>query len=161
MIRRSKLFTPVILAFLSAGVMATTVAKAQSPDLTQASVTAKTMIPAYDVNKEVRIQGTIQKIDAAGTSGLTGTHILLQTANGIVDAHLGFGAASKPAYLGIAAGQKVIVTGMMESLGTGNVLLARILTTSNHIFVLRNEQGIPVRATPRGSAAAKALQKGL
>jgi hypothetical protein len=115
------------------------------------------MVPVYDVTKEVKVQGTIQKIDDFGASGPIGTHIMVQTAQGVVDAHLGFGAASKPEYLGIAEGQSVTLTGMMQTFGDTNVLMARILTTSNHIFVLRNEHGIPVRALPRGSSRAKSL----
>ena len=113
------------------------------------------MVPAYDLTKEVKVQGTIQKIDGFGTSGPVGTHILLETPNGLLDAHLGFGAASGPKYMGIALGQNVTVTGMMQTVGATNVLMARILTTPNHIFVLRNEHGIPVRAVPRGSLPAK------
>ena len=142
------------------GVMAVVPAKAQT-DLTRADTKRDTMLPAYDVAKEVKIQGTIQKVEVSDTDGPPGTHILVQTTSGVVDAHLGVGAASKPQYLGIAAGQSVSVIGMMQTLGGTNVLLARVLTTPNHIFVLRNEHGIPVRATPRGSTAAKALQKGL
>lgn len=121
----------------------------------QTSSKTNTMVPAYDLTKEVKIQGTIQKIDGFGTSGPIGTHILLQTPSGTVDAHLGFGAASSPKYLGIAAGQSVTVTGMMETVGSTQVLMARILTTANHIFVLRNEHGIPVRAVPRGAMPPK------
>lgn len=116
-----------------------------------ADVRTNTMVPSYDVTKEVKIQGTIQKIDSTGTNGITGTQILIQTANGVIDAHLGFGPASKPSYLGLAEGQSVTVVGMMQTMSGNSVLLARILTTANHIFVLRNEHGIPVRAIPHGS----------
>lgn len=141
----------VMGAFLCA---AASVAAGAAIGQSESSATAgrmSTMLPAYDVTKEVKITGTIQKIDGFGTNGPIGTHILLQTAAGVVDAHLGFGAASSPKYLGIATGQNVTVVGMMEPVGSGDVLMARILTTSNHIFVLRNEHGVPVRAVPRGS----------
>ncbi|HLV93783.1 MAG TPA: hypothetical protein VKS44_01215 [Candidatus Acidoferrales bacterium] len=117
--------------------------------------TSNTMVPSYDLAKEVRVQGTIEKIDGFGTSGPIGTHIYIQTAAGTIDAHLGFGAASKPGHLGIAPGQSVTVIGMMEIVGRTNVLIARILTTPNHIFVLRNEHGVPIRGIPHGSARAK------
>jgi hypothetical protein len=115
------------------------------------------MVPAYDLAKEVKIQGTIGKIDAFGTSQSTGTHISIETASGVVDVQLGFGAESNPTYLRIAQGQSVTAIGMMQEAGMSKVLVARILTTPSHIFVLRNEQGIPVRATPRRSAPAKTL----
>lgn len=153
MIRSGKLFiTLLILGFVAA-----TPAKAQTAAGSAGDARTNTMAPVYDVTKEVKVQGTIQKIDDGGTNGPTGTHIMVQTAQGVVDAHLGFGAASKPEYLGIAAGQSVTLTGMMQSFDGTNVLMARILTTSNHIFVLRNEHGIPVRAIPRGSSGAKSI----
>ena len=152
MIRRAlQLFIPGLLFVMTS----TASVKAQTTASAPAAPRTNTMVPTYDLTKEVKIQGTIQKIDGFGTSGPIGTHILLDTAGGVLDAHLGFGAASSPKYLGIALGQNVTVTGMMETIGATNVLMARILTTANHIFVLRNEHGIPVRAIPRGSISPK------
>ena len=158
MSRSLKLFITVLLSvttWVAAGP-----AKAQTAQSAPSGARTNTMLPAYDVTKEVKIQGTIQKIDGFGVSGPVGTHILLETSAGVVDAHLGFGAASNPKYLGIAPGQSVTVTGMMGTIGTTNVLMARILTTPNHIFVLRNEHGIPVRAIPRGSMPRKSFSSG-
>lgn len=107
--------------------------------------TKNTMVSAYDLSKEVKVEGTIEKIDGFGPNGPIGTHILIQTATGTVDAHLGFGAAANPQYLGISVGQKVAVVGMMQTVGNSAVLMARILTTPSRIVVLRNEHGIPVR----------------
>lgn len=135
------------LALLTGGGM-----NAQTAPTPAADMRTNTMLPSYDVTKEVKIQGTIQKIDTSGTNGLIGTQVLIQTASGVVDAHLGYGPASKASYLGISQGQSVTIVGMMQSVGNNNVLLVRLLTTANHIFVLRNEHGIPVRAVPRGSA---------
>lgn len=127
-------------------------ASAQTGATPAADVRTNTMLPSYDVTKEVKIQGTIQKIDTSGMNGLIGTQILIETASGVVDAHLGYGPASKASYLGISQGQTVTIVGMMQSVGNTNVLLARILTTSSRVFVLRNEHGIPVRVLPRGSS---------
>jgi hypothetical protein len=136
-------------------------AHAQSAAVRQAHATtrdeAASFVPVYDVTQEIKVRGTIRKIDAFGVSGPAGTHILIDTITGIVDAHLGFGAESNPTYLRIAPGQNVTVVGMMQTAGARKVLIARILTTSNRIFVLRNEHGIPVRAIPRRSVPSKVL----
>lgn len=121
---------------------------AQTAATPTADVRTNTMVPSYDITKEVKIQGTIRKIETAGTSALGGTHVTLQTASGAVDVNLGFGPVSKPSYLGISQGQSVTIVGMMQTVGADNILLARILTTSSRVFVLRNEHGIPVRAIP-------------
>jgi hypothetical protein len=114
--------------------------------------TTNTMVPAYDLSKEVKVEGTIEKIDGFGTSGPIGTHILIETAAGSVDAHLGFGSAVSAKRLGISVGQNVTVIGMMETVGNSSVLMARILTTPSHIFVLRNEHGIPIRGITHANA---------
>lgn len=112
---------------------------------------AGALVPVYDLAKEIKVQGTIEKIDGFGTSGPIGTHILIQTASGVIDAHLGFGPAASRRYLGISVGESVTVIGMMQRVGSGSVLIARILTTPSHIFVLRNEHGVPIRAVPHRS----------
>jgi hypothetical protein len=115
---------------------------------------------AYDLSKEIKVQGTIEKIETAGTSSLVGTHIFVRTAQGVVDAHLGFSSAVAPAKLGVSEGENVTLIGMMQTLSGSNVMLARVLTTSNRVFVLRSERGIPVRAVPSGSFRTASTLKG-
>lgn len=144
MIQRSRSISLAIFvcALVVAGVSASA-AKAQASVSPRES--KNTMVPAYDLSKEVKVEGTIEKIDGFGLNGPIGTHILIQTATGTVDAHLGFGAAAAPKYLGISVGEKVTVIGMMQTVESSDVLMARILTTPFRIVVLRNEHGIPVR----------------
>lgn len=150
----------LVLFVAAAGLLYGAPAKAQNTTPSAASASADTIVPAYNLAKEVKIQGTIQRIDLAVPTGPMGTHIFIQTAQGIVDAHLGHGHAAKPEYLGVFEGQSVTVVGMMENFGASNVLVVRLLQTPTRIFVLRNEQGIPVRAIPRGASSTANLQKG-
>ncbi|HXW57553.1 MAG TPA: hypothetical protein VEJ67_17510 [Candidatus Cybelea sp.] len=158
MIRRWKVFGAALLllgtwAWHAARGHEQSRAKSGATEEAKSSVT----VPGYDVTKEVKIRGTIRKIDAFGTNESAGTHIFIKTAGGDVDVQLGFGAESNPTYLRIAPGQNVTAIGMMQGKGTTRELVARILTTPNHIFVLRNERGIPVRATPRRNSSADTL----
>jgi hypothetical protein len=121
---------------------------------------SKSFVQVYDITKEVKVEGTIQKIETEGVNTPTGTHVLIQTAQGVVDAHLGSGAAAKPSYLGISAGDEVALVGMMQKLDGNQVLLARLLTTSDHIFVLRNEHGIPARGIAIRSSQESQTEKG-
>lgn len=130
-----------MLAGAAAGLFIAMAASAQSGQATS----SKSFVHVYDMSKEIKIEGTIQKIETEGAGAPIGTHVLIQTAQGIVDAHLGSGAAASPSYLGIGAGDEVALVGMMQKLEGSKVLLARLLTTSDHIFVLRNERGIPAR----------------
>jgi len=124
------------------------------------STQARTVKTGYDLAKEVKIEGVIEKIDATSANTPMGTHILIQTPQGEVDAQLGFGAAARPTRLGIEEGQNVTILGMMSNVGDTQVLLARLLTTPNRIFVLRNEHGIPVRGVLNNGGNAARTQKG-
>lgn len=117
--------------------------------------------PAYDLNKEIKIDGTIDKIETNSIGGPIGTHLLVISAQGVVDVHLGASAAVSAKNLSLTVGESIHVTGMMASIGGNSVLLARILTTSNHIYMLRNEHGAPIRSLmPRGAASSANSQKG-
>ncbi len=116
---------------------------------------------AYDINKEIKIQGTIEKIMGGAGGNFSGSHVLVQAPEGIVDVNLGSSSAASAKLLGLSVGDSVNITGMMATVGGNSVLLARILTTSNHIYMLRNERGAPVRSLlPRGASPSTSTQKG-
>lgn len=144
MIRRCKRWLPA--AAFAFGLMLCTAALAPVNARTSSRTTRNTTVSTYDISKEVRIQGTIEKIDGFGSNGPIGTHVLIETASGIVDAHLGFGFEASARSLGISVGQNVTIVGMMEAVGNSSVLMARILTTPTRVIVLRNEHGIPIRS---------------
>ena len=149
--RASKL----LLSIFAIGLFSVAPAIAQS-----AAPEANSAVTPYDMTKEIKVQGTIQKIETSGGSGPIGTHILIQTTDGVVDAHLGFGPAVKPSTLGITEGQSVAVIGMMQNLDGGSVLLARVLTTSSRVILLRSERGIPVRAFPSSNVHSGSMLQG-
>jgi hypothetical protein len=134
------------------------------PFITNAQSTANESAlasPAYDLSKEIKIDGTIDKIETNSIGGPMGTHLLVISAQGVVDVHLGASAAVSAKNLGLTVGESIHVTGMMASVSGNSVLLARILTTSNHIYMLRNEHGAPIRSLmPRGAASSASSQKG-
>jgi hypothetical protein len=117
--------------------------------------------PVYDLNKEIKIQGTIEKIVNGTNGGPLGSHVLVSTADGIVDVHLGASAAVSAKNLGLSTGENIEITGMMATMDGNSVLLARILTTASRIYMLRNERGVPVRTLmPRGASSLSSSQKG-
>jgi hypothetical protein len=129
-----------------------------------AATTSALSSPVYDTSKEIKLDGTIDKIETNTSAGPLGTHLLIVSAQGEVDVHLGASAAVTAKNLGLTMGESVHVTGMRATINGNSVMLARILTTSNHIYVLRNEHGVPIHSLmPRGaagSASAASSQKG-
>jgi hypothetical protein len=113
------------------------------------------LAPVYDASKETKIQGTIQQIETV-KAGVAGTHLMISTPNGTVDAHLGAGPAADAKRLGLSLGQSVEVTGMSATMAGSNVFLARTLVVDSRTITLRNAHGIPVRAVmPQKTAAPK------
>jgi len=149
------------LISLALGLLGALPVYAQS-SASQATVASPAALgPVYDLTKEITIQGNILKIEAPTGSTPLGTHVQIQTSQGVVDSHLGSGALASAQSLGIYPGLSVTVTGMMATYGGNSVLLARVLTTPNHVFNLRNEHGIPARSLlPRGNSSSTSATKG-
>jgi hypothetical protein len=136
------------------------VALAPSAHGQTATAASDQIAPAYDTNKETKIQGTIQQIETVKTI-VAGTHLMVETQNSVVDTHLGAGPAADAERLGLSMGQSVEITGMIVTIGGSPVFLARTLVVDNRTITLRNERGIPVRAVmPQKSAAAATATKG-
>jgi hypothetical protein len=158
--KRSQKFLFVCALAASLFLIPSANAQSESSSATQQTAIASTDAPVYDMSKEIKVQGTIQQIEMLGPGGPLGTHVLIQTPQGVVDAHLGYRKATTAENLGLTVGQEIQITGMMANIGSNSVLLARILTTPTHIFILRSEHGIPVRMLPKGSSAAANTSKG-
>jgi hypothetical protein len=160
---RHRLFAVICLTAIAAGFVFTPGARAQTASSENVAGVSQPLPPrTYSVAKEIKIQGTIQSIEITNGGALRGMHAQIATAQGIVDAHLGVSPNVNAKTLDLSTGETVEITGMMARKGENSVLLARILTTPNRIFILRSEQGVPIRGiVSRGSLTfAKATMKG-
>jgi hypothetical protein len=83
---------------------------------------------------------------------IMGSHLLLATISGPVDASLGmFGLRGKGA-LSVTAGQQVEVTGVMKTIKDKQILLARTVKVAGQVYTIRNEHGVPVAPQARERA---------
>jgi hypothetical protein len=139
---------------LTAG-MALFVAAAPAHPQSASATPNQNSLVIYDASKEIKIQGNIEKIETAKT-GVTGTHLMLNTPAGMVDVHVGVGPASTAVRLGLSPGQSVEIIGMMATIGGSQIFLARTLTTGETTITLRSTRGIPLRAAmpPKNAAAS-------
>jgi hypothetical protein len=140
------LFEVIFLAALAAGFVFVPLAGAQSaaPE-TVNGVSRPVPQRTYSVAREIKIQGTIESIEVSDGGALRGMHAQIATAQGRVDAHLGVNPTVNAKTLDLATGEAVEITGMMAKESGESVLLARILTTPDRIFILRSERGVPIR----------------
>jgi hypothetical protein len=115
----------------------------------------------YDIAKEVTVVGTVSKVLVKASPGMiVGSHLLLSTTSGSLDASLGrFGLRGKGA-LSVAPGQQVVVTGVSKLLRGRQVFVARTVRVGSHVYFVRNTHGIPVSPQSRAVAGQNWAQKG-
>jgi hypothetical protein len=143
---RYRLFVVIFVPALAAGLAIAPHAGAQATS--SETISAVNQRPAertYSVAKEIKIQGTIQSIEISNAGALRGMHAQIATAQGMVDAHLGVSPNVNARTLDLSTGETVEITGMMAKESGSSVLLVRILTTPDRIFILRSERGVPIR----------------
>ena len=103
----------------------------------------------YDSAKEVVLTGTISEVVARPKAGLPlGLHVMVSTAQGQVDVHLGPFWARLAGQKGLVPGATIRVTGANSNFPSGDVFLARLVVVGNETLTIRNPNGIPVRVTP-------------
>lgn len=113
---------------------------------------------AYDVSQEVSLQGTVVSFVESSQTPPLGPHVVVQTASGQVDIHLGDARLLKANHLTLAAGDSIRVVGENVPYGTGTQFFARILQKGNQTLALRSTRGFPLRPTPKaGKSEAGAL----
>jgi hypothetical protein len=92
---------------------------------------------------------------------LMGSHILLSTPTGPVDACLGRFALQGKGALSIAGGQQVEVTGVMKTIKDKQVFLTRTVKVGGEVYTIRNEHGFPLSPQVRERASRKSAGEGL
>ena len=112
--------------------------------------------PYYNIAREVTLSGTVSSVFSRPAAGMTvGSHLMLRTSSGTVDANLGrWGLVGKGA-LHVAAGEQVEVTGVMKTVKNKEVFIARTVTLGSKIYTMRNEHGIAIAPQSRAHAGQK------
>jgi hypothetical protein len=109
--------------------------------------------PYYDVRQEVTMSGTVTSVLSKATPGmLMGSHLMLTTETGAVDASLGRWGLQGKGALSVGAGQSVEVTGVMKTIRNQQVFVARTVKVGARTYAMRNEHGIPVSPQTRSRA---------
>jgi len=101
------------------------------------------LTPFYDATKEVTLQGTVENVLRTPSRGmLPGSHIMLATASGVLDTHLGPFAFKGYKPLNVEPGSRVEVVGVMKTIRSNQVFLARKITVGQEEYNIRNEHGV-------------------
>jgi hypothetical protein len=138
-----------------------------SPALSvQAQIAATTAPHAgpfhYDSSQETTINGKVSSVVTKPTQGmLMGSHLLVETSSGTVDASLGSLALRGKDAPTFAAGQQVTLTGIMKTLKDKEVFLARTVKIGEQVYTFRNEHGFPVREAAGSHETVQPAEKGV
>jgi hypothetical protein len=122
-----------------------------------AQLTAQSAVDSrlsYDVAREITLSGTVSAVlTRPGPGMIMGSHLLLNTVSGTVDASLGRWGLQGDGALVVAPGQQLEVTGIMRTLMGKEVFLTRTVKSSGKIHTMRNIYGIPLSPQARQRAA--------
>ncbi len=125
---------------------------------------AKTIAhPWYDASREVTLTGTVTRVVKSATPEmkmLGGSHLIVQTKSGSVDASLGGFAMRGKGALSVNEGERVQVTGVVKVVKGKEVLLTRLVQANGHQYVLRNEHGFIIGHAAHSGAAKSEAEGG-
>jgi len=130
-----------------------------------AAVTTKPVAPQrYDITKEVKLSGTVSNVVKAPTREMkmvVGSHLIVATKTGEVDAALGQYAMRGKGALSVTPGQQVEVTGVMKTMKGKQVFVTRLVQADGHTYTIRNEHGfVSEHGAIDGAGVTKSASKG-
>jgi|HubBroStandDraft_1064217.scaffolds.fasta_scaffold601578_1 DNA/RNA endonuclease YhcR with UshA esterase domain len=117
---------------------------------------ASAVQPYYDIAREVTLSGTVSSVFKKAPAGMTvGSHLMLATSSGTVDASLGRWGMEGKGALSVATGQHVEVTGVMKTYKDRELFVARTVKVGGQVYTMRNQHGIAVSPQSRARAGQK------
>ena len=141
-------------AFASAGLLAgaflfISTASAQRTAASTAAAQSKAIAEgrnhsAYDASREVSLQGTVAKFTENSADLPVGAHVLVQTASGQVDVHLGDPRLLKLNNMTIAQGASIRIIGEQVETNQGTFFLARLVQQGTQVVAVRSMTGMPL-----------------
>jgi len=117
---------------------------------------AATRSLAYNATQETMIEGTVLSYSAESATPPTGAHVVLQTASGAIDVHLGAASYLEANHFSLAKGDSMKVVGVNSATRQGSVFLVRVIQKGGQSLALRTAKGAPLsRAGARALSSAQ------
>ena len=98
----------------------------------------------YEPGREVNLVGTVTSFVANSQTGPVGAHIIVQTAGGAVDVHVGSEKFLQLNKMTLNSGDSVRVIGESFTNGSNTVFLARIIQKGTQAVAVRSARGMPL-----------------
>jgi hypothetical protein len=115
----------------------------------------------YDITEEITLTGTVTSVLAKAAPGMiSGSHLLIATSSGPVDASLGkFGLQGYGA-VSVAAGRQIEATGVMTTIKDKPIFVVRTVRVDGAVYVIRNQHGVVLSPQARKRVGQKTGQTG-
>ena len=144
--RLSWMATALATAFAAAGAV-----QAQTASQAESSV--------YQVGREVTVVGTVSSVVENSKTGPLGTHVMVQSASGLVDVHIGSAKYLQLNKLNLKTGDSVRILGENFMVGTDTVFYARIVQDGTAAIAVRSPKGMPLWKNGKRLAANSTVNK--
>ena len=115
----------------------------------------------YDITEEITLTGTVTSVLAKAAPGMiSGSHLLIATSSGPVDASLGkFGLQGYGA-VSVVTGQRIEATGVMKMIKDKPIFVVRTVRVDGAVYIIRNQHGVVLSPQARKRASQKTGQTG-
>jgi len=87
------------------------------------------------------IEGTVLSYSAESATPPMGAHVVLQTASGTMDVHLGAASYLHASHFSLTKGDSVKVVGVNSATRQGSVFLVRVIQKGGQFLALRTAKG--------------------
>jgi hypothetical protein len=101
-------------------------------------------LQTYELSRELSVIGTVVKYEPASSIAPIGAHLILQTASGPFDVHLGNGKLLQASHFALNPGDNVRVVGESLAFGDRTFFAARIVQKGTQAVAVRNAKGSPL-----------------
>jgi hypothetical protein len=98
----------------------------------------------YQLGREVTLVGTVSSVVENSKTGPLGTHVVVQSASGLVDVHVGSAKYLEMNKLNLKTGDSVRIIGENFAVGTEIVFYARIVQDGTTAIAVRSPKGMPL-----------------
>jgi len=144
-----------IRLFLGSAVLASALLSVSFAGAQQQQAAVAQANATYDASRETTLVGKVLSYTAESSVPPIGAHVIIQTAYGPVDVHIGSAKLLEQNHFTLAAGDSVRITGEVLSLGQSNTFAARIIENGTQSVTVRNSKGqilqMPAVHAPRGA----------
>ena len=115
----------------------------------------------YDITEEITLTGTVTSVLTKAVPGMiAGSHVLIATSSGPVDASLGkFGLRGYGA-VSVVTGQRIEATGVMKMIKDKPIFVVRTVRVDGAVYIIRNQHGVVLSPQARKRASQKTGQTG-